>query len=50
MDLGSGSWKQRGSRRRIDDGAWHEVVFRRTGREARITVDGFHTDFKTPGI
>ncbi|KAB0804576.1 hypothetical protein PPYR_01546 [Photinus pyralis] len=48
VDLGSGSWKQRGSRRRIDDGGWHDVIFRRTGRDARITVDGFHTDFKTP--
>ncbi|KAF5304935.1 hypothetical protein FQR65_LT00819, partial [Abscondita terminalis] len=48
VDLGSGPWKQRGSRRRIDDGAWHDVIFRRTGRDARITVDGFHTDFKTP--
>ncbi|VEN53731.1 unnamed protein product, partial [Callosobruchus maculatus] len=47
LDLGSGPWKQRGSRRRIDDGNWHEVIFRRTGRESRITVDGFHTDFKT---
>ncbi|KAG5887691.1 hypothetical protein JTB14_002012 [Gonioctena quinquepunctata] len=47
LDLGSGPSKQRGSRRRIDDGAWHEVTFRRTGRDSRITVDGFHTDFKT---
>ncbi|RZC34422.1 Laminin G 2 domain containing protein, partial [Asbolus verrucosus] len=49
LDLGSGPSKQRGSRRRIDDGSWHEVTFRRTGRDARITVDGFHTDFKTTG-
>ncbi|XP_045465239.1 neurexin-1 isoform X1 [Harmonia axyridis] len=48
LDLGSGAVKQRGSRRRIDDGSWHEVSFRRNGRDARITVDGFHTDFKTP--
>ncbi|CAH1169814.1 unnamed protein product [Phaedon cochleariae] len=47
LDLGSGPSKQRGSRRRIDDGIWHEVTFRRTGRDSRITVDGFHTDFKT---
>ncbi|XP_023027641.2 neurexin 1 isoform X2 [Leptinotarsa decemlineata] len=47
LDLGSGPSKQRGSRRRIDDGTWHEVTFRRTGRDSRITVDGFHTDFKT---
>ncbi|CAH1365278.1 unnamed protein product [Tenebrio molitor] len=47
LDLGSGHSKQRGSRRRIDDGSWHEVTFRRTARDARITVDGFHTDFKT---
>jgi neurexin len=49
LDLGSGHSKQRGSRRRIDDGSWHEVTFRRTARDARITVDGFHTDFKTTG-
>ncbi|XP_060517696.1 neurexin 1 isoform X2 [Cylas formicarius] len=46
LDLGGGLSKQRGSRRRIDDGTWHEVTFRRTGRDSRITVDGFHTDFK----
>lgn len=49
IDLGAGPTKQRGSRKKVDDGAWHEVTFRRTGREARITVDGYHTDFKTPG-
>lgn len=49
LDLGAGPSKQRGSRKRIDDGVFHEVVFRRTGRDARITVDGFHTDFKTAG-
>ncbi|XP_056637002.1 neurexin-1 isoform X2 [Diorhabda sublineata] len=47
IDLGSGPSKQRGSRRRIDDGNWHEFTFRRTGRDSRITVDGLHTDFKT---
>ncbi|XP_023310853.1 neurexin-1-like [Anoplophora glabripennis] len=47
LDLGSGPSKQRGSRRRIDDGNWHEVTFRRTSRDSRITVDGFHTDFRT---
>ncbi|KAF7284423.1 hypothetical protein GWI33_022206 [Rhynchophorus ferrugineus] len=46
LDLGTGPSKQRGSRRRIDDGTWHELIFRRTGRDARISVDGFHTDFK----
>lgn len=50
LDLGAGPSKQRGSRRRIDDGSWHEVIFRRTARDARITVDGFHTDFKTTGM
>ncbi|CAH1124036.1 unnamed protein product [Ceutorhynchus assimilis] len=49
IDLGTGPSKQRGSRRRIDDGTWHELTFRRTGRDARITVDGFHTDFKAMG-
>ncbi|XP_017771732.1 PREDICTED: neurexin-1a-like, partial [Nicrophorus vespilloides] len=49
LDLGAGPSKQRGSMRRIDDGSWHEVTFRRTGRDARVTVDGFHTDFKTAG-
>lgn len=50
LDLGAGPIKQRGSRKRIDDGVFHDVIFRRTGREARITVDGFHTDFKTAGM
>ncbi|XP_076267809.1 neurexin 1-like isoform X2 [Rhynchophorus ferrugineus] len=49
LDLGTGPSKQRGSRRRIDDGTWHELIFRRTGRDARISVDGFHTDFKVMG-
>lgn len=49
LDLGSGPLKQRGTRKRLDDGMWHEVTFRRTGRDARITVDGVHTDFRTPG-
>ncbi|GJQ66007.1 putative laminin G [Trypoxylus dichotomus] len=47
LDLGSGSSKQRASRRRVDDGSWHEVTFRRSARDARITVDGYFTDFKT---
>ncbi|XP_066263047.1 neurexin 1 isoform X2 [Euwallacea similis] len=46
IDLGTGPSKQRGSRRRIDDGNWHEVIFRRSGRDARITVDGYNTDYK----
>lgn len=49
IDLGAGPTKQRGSRKRIDDGAWHDVIFRRTGREAKVTVDGYHADFKTAG-
>ncbi|KAK9716993.1 Laminin G domain [Popillia japonica] len=49
LDLGSGPSKQRASRRRVDDGSWHEVTFRRSARDARITVDGYFTDFKTSG-
>lgn len=50
LNLGAGPSKQRASKRRIDDGDWHEVVFRRSAREARIIVDGkHHTDFKTAG-
>nr|XP_022912901.1 neurexin-1-like isoform X2 [Onthophagus taurus] len=48
LDLGSGPTKQRGSKRRVDDGLWHEATFKRNSREARITVDGYHTDFKCP--
>lgn len=49
LDLGAGPTKQRASRKRIDDGAWHEVVFRRKERDARVAVDGFHSDFRTAG-
>lgn len=49
LDLGAGPTKLRASRKRIDDGAWHEVVFRRKERDARVSVDGFHSDFKTAG-
>lgn len=33
VDLGSGAVKVRASRRRVDDGDWHELMLRRNGRE-----------------
>lgn len=49
MDLGSGSVKVRASRRRVDDGDWHELTLRRTGNNGRVTVDGSPAEFVTPG-
>ncbi|XP_044728406.1 neurexin-1 isoform X1 [Chrysoperla carnea] len=49
LDLGSGGVKVRGSRRRVDDGEWHEFSLRRTGREGRIIVDNVPAEFMTPG-
>ncbi|KAH1014811.1 hypothetical protein HUJ05_012636, partial [Dendroctonus ponderosae] len=46
IDLGAGPSKQRGSKKRINDGAWHNVTFRRVGRDAQMSVDGLKTDFK----
>lgn len=50
MDLGSGSVKVRASRRRVDDGQWHEFNLRRTGKDGRVAVGGLvATEFVTPG-
>lgn len=49
VDLGSGAVKVRVSRRRVDDGAWHELMLRRTGRETKVSIDGQWNDFRTPG-
>ncbi|CAO1431878.1 unnamed protein product [Diamesa hyperborea] len=49
VDLGSGAIKVRASRRRVDDGVWHELTLRRSGREGKVGVDGQWNEFKTPG-
>ncbi|XP_055322303.1 neurexin-3 isoform X3 [Sitodiplosis mosellana] len=49
VDLGSGAVKVRASRRRVDDGAWHELMLRRTGRECKVSIDSQWNDFRTPG-
>lgn len=49
LDLGSGPVRVRSATRRIDDGAWHEIVLRRAGRTGRLLVDGDAEDFSTPG-
>ena len=49
VDLGSGAAKVRASRRRVDDGSWHELILRRTGRECKVSIDGQWNDFRTPG-
>ncbi|KAL9901022.1 neurexin 1 isoform 4-T10 [Glossina fuscipes fuscipes] len=49
LDLGSGAAKVRASRRRVDDGDWHDFILRRNGRDAKVSVDGVWNDFRTPG-
>lgn len=49
LDLGSGAVKVRASRRRVDDGIWHEMSLRRVGREGKVSIDGQWNEFKTPG-
>lgn len=49
VDLGSGASKVRASRRRVDDGAWHDLTLRRQGRECKVSIDGQWNDFRTPG-
>ncbi|EDX13933.1 GD20957, partial [Drosophila simulans] len=49
LDLGSGASKVRASRRRVDDGDWHDLILRRNGRDAKVSVDGVWNDFRTPG-
>uniref|UniRef100_A0A0C9QZT5 NRX3A_1 protein n=4 Tax=Fopius arisanus TaxID=64838 RepID=A0A0C9QZT5_9HYME len=49
IDLGSGHLKIRASKRRVDNGTWHDVALRRVDRNGRVTVDGETIDFNTPG-
>lgn len=49
LDLGSGPLKVKAPRKRLADGAWHEVSVSRAGREGRITIDGASAEFSTPG-
>lgn len=49
LDLGSGAVKVRASRKRVDDGEWHDLNIRRNGREGKVSVDETGTDFRTPG-
>lgn len=49
VDLGTGAVKVRASRRRVDDGSWHELILRRTGKECKVSVNGQWNDFRTPG-
>ncbi|XP_039947732.1 neurexin-1 isoform X2 [Bactrocera tryoni] len=49
LDLGSGAAKVRASRRRVDDGDWHDLILRRNGRDAKLSVDGVWNEFRTPG-
>ncbi|KAF6200207.1 hypothetical protein GE061_006510 [Apolygus lucorum] len=49
LDLGSGPAKVKGTTRRVDDGSWHELTLKRTGKQGRLTVDGNAADFSTPG-
>lgn len=50
MNLGSGSIKVKASTKRIDDGHWHPITLRRTGKSGRVTVDDSAVDFIAPGI
>lgn len=50
IDLGSGSTKIRASKRRVDDGVWHDFSVRRNQRDVRAAVDGSNVDFKTTGM
>lgn len=47
--MGSGAVKIRASKRRVDDGVWHELTLRRNGKDGRVSVDGASNDFRTPG-
>ncbi|XP_067618490.1 neurexin 1 isoform X1 [Eurosta solidaginis] len=49
LDLGSGAAKVRASRRRVDDGDWHDLILRRNGRDTKVSVDGVWNEFRTPG-
>lgn len=47
--MGTGATKVRASRRRVDDGSWHELTLRRTGRECKVSIDSQWNDFRVPG-
>ncbi|XP_037909404.1 neurexin-1 isoform X2 [Hermetia illucens] len=49
LDLGSGAVKIRASRRRVDDGEWHDLSLRRNGRDGKVAVDAQWNEFRTPG-
>ncbi|XP_043272551.1 neurexin-3 isoform X2 [Venturia canescens] len=49
IDLGSGPIKVKASRRRVDNGTWHDVSLRRVERNGYVAVDGDKTDFRTVG-
>ncbi|KAK3926655.1 Neurexin-3, partial [Frankliniella fusca] len=49
LDLGSGPLRVKAPRKRLADGAWHELTVSRAGREGRITIDGASAEFSTPG-
>ncbi|GBM86941.1 Neurexin-1 [Araneus ventricosus] len=49
LGLGSGIAKVKASAKRCDDGQWHTVTLRRTGKSGRIAVDEAAYDFTTPG-
>lgn len=49
INMGSGAVKVKATTRRIDDGHWHSVSFRRQGKTGRVTVDETSVDFVAPG-
>ena len=49
LGLGTGVAKVKASAKRCDDGQWHTVTLRRTGKSGRIAVDEAAYDFTTPG-
>ncbi|XP_055944776.1 neurexin-1-like isoform X1 [Argiope bruennichi] len=49
LGLGSGIAKVKASAKRCDEGQWHTVTLRRTGKSGRIAVDEAAYDFTTPG-
>lgn len=47
--MGSGAAKVRSSKRRVDDGIWHELSLRRNGKDGKVGVDGQWMDYHTLG-
>lgn len=50
MDMGSGPVKVKATTKRVDDGNWHTISLRRTGKSGRVTVDESAVDFICPGV